>query len=126
LFSITQFPVGSTSHLQNPLLQTIRALASTIKIHINLLDIKIILDTHVLKRWTKEANSGQILNTKTENVQEDVNLIVTQQYRRLCPRAVKLVTKSSDNEEAYAFVERMIKEMEKHVQNIKKMFKYYS
>jgi hypothetical protein len=26
--------VGSTSHLQNPLLQTIRALASTIKIHI--------------------------------------------------------------------------------------------
>jgi hypothetical protein len=35
LFSKTQFPVGSTSHLQNPLLQTIRALASTIKIHIN-------------------------------------------------------------------------------------------
>jgi hypothetical protein len=28
--------VGSTSHLQNLLLQTIRALASTIKIHINL------------------------------------------------------------------------------------------
>jgi hypothetical protein len=27
--------VGSTSHLQNPLLQTIRALASTFKIHIN-------------------------------------------------------------------------------------------
>lgn len=26
--------MGSTSHLQNPLLQTIRALASTIKIHI--------------------------------------------------------------------------------------------
>jgi len=35
LFSKTQFPVGSTSHLQNPLLQTIRALASTIKIHIS-------------------------------------------------------------------------------------------
>jgi hypothetical protein len=34
LFLRTQFPVGSTSHLQNPLLQTIRALASTIKIHI--------------------------------------------------------------------------------------------
>jgi len=27
--------VGSTSHLQNPLLQTIRALASTFKIHVN-------------------------------------------------------------------------------------------
>jgi hypothetical protein len=35
LFSKTQVPVGSTSHLQNPLLQTIRALASTFKIHIN-------------------------------------------------------------------------------------------
>jgi hypothetical protein len=29
--------VGSTSHLQNPLLQTIRALASTFKIHIKFL-----------------------------------------------------------------------------------------
>jgi hypothetical protein len=86
----------------------------------DLLDIKIIPDTYILKRWTREAKSGHILNTKTENVQEDVNLIVTQRYRRMCPRAVKLVTESADNEEAYAFVERMMEEMEKHVQNIKK------
>jgi hypothetical protein len=32
LFSRTQFSVESTSHLQNPLLQTIRALACLIKI----------------------------------------------------------------------------------------------
>jgi hypothetical protein len=32
--------VGSTSHLQNPLLQTIRALASIIKIHIKFLNIE--------------------------------------------------------------------------------------
>jgi len=83
-----------------------------------LLDIKIISDTYILKRGTREAKSRQILNTKTENVQEDVNLIVTQRYRRLCSMAVKLVTESTNNEEAYAFVKRMIEEMEKHAQNI--------
>jgi zinc finger SWIM domain-containing protein 3 len=86
----------------------------------DLLDIKIIPDTYILKKWTREAKSRHILNTKTKNVQEDVNLIVTQRYRRMCPRAVKSVTESVDNEEAYAFVERMMEEMEKHVQNIKK------
>jgi hypothetical protein len=35
----------------------------------DLLDIKIIPNTHILKRWTREANSEQILSTKIENVQ---------------------------------------------------------
>jgi hypothetical protein len=36
--------VGSTSHLQNSLLQTIRALASTFKIHINHLIVRAAID----------------------------------------------------------------------------------
>ncbi|XP_059437602.1 protein FAR1-RELATED SEQUENCE 5-like [Corylus avellana] len=36
----------------------------------NLLDIKIIPDTYILKRWTREAKSGHIY-VKTKNVEED-------------------------------------------------------
>jgi len=35
--------VGSTSHLQNHLLQTIRALASTFKIHINMFKLSLVI-----------------------------------------------------------------------------------
>jgi len=94
----------------------------------DLLDMKIIHDLCILKRWTREAKSGHILNIKTSNVEEDVNLNVTQRYKRLCPRLVKLVSEVADYNEAYAFVEGMVEEMEKHVQNIKKKkngFKYY-
>ncbi|XP_059458348.1 protein FAR1-RELATED SEQUENCE 5-like [Corylus avellana] len=84
----------------------------------DLLDIKIIPDTYILKRWTREAKSGHIY-IKTKNVEEDVNLNVTQRYRKLCPRVVKLVAEATDNDEAYAFVEGMLEGMEKHVQNIK-------
>jgi hypothetical protein len=86
----------------------------------DLLDIKRIPDAYILERWTREAKSGPILNIKMKNVEDDVNLNVTQRYKKLCPRVVKLVAEAVDNDEAYACVERMLEEMEKHVQNIKR------
>jgi zinc finger SWIM domain-containing protein 3 len=40
----------------------------------DLLDIKIIPDTYILKRWTREVKSECILNTTTRNVEENMNL----------------------------------------------------
>jgi zinc finger SWIM domain-containing protein 3 len=42
----------------------------------DVLDIKIIPNTYILKRWTREAKSEDILSTTTMNVQEDVNLMI--------------------------------------------------
>ncbi|XP_062158767.1 protein FAR-RED IMPAIRED RESPONSE 1-like [Alnus glutinosa] len=86
----------------------------------DLLDIKIIPDAYILKRWTREAKSEYILNTTSRNVEENINLNGTQRYRRLCPMLVELATEAADNEKACAFVERMVKEMKQEVQNIKK------
>ncbi|XP_059454937.1 protein FAR1-RELATED SEQUENCE 5-like [Corylus avellana] len=77
----------------------------------DLLDIKMIPSTYILKRWTREAKSEYILNTTTMNMENGVNLNVTQRYRRLCPMLVGLATEAADNEDAYAFVEKMVKEM---------------
>ena len=46
------------------------------------LDIKTIPDMYILKRWTREAKIGCILDNRRTNVEEDVNLSVTQRYRR--------------------------------------------
>ncbi|XP_050242347.1 protein FAR1-RELATED SEQUENCE 7-like [Quercus robur] len=54
------------------------------------LDIKTIPDMYILKRWTREAKSGCILDNRRTNVEKDVNLSVTQRYRRLCPKLAPL------------------------------------
>jgi hypothetical protein len=56
------------------------------------------------------------------NVEDDVNLNVTQRYRRLCLILDKLATEAANNEEAYAFVEKMAREMQKQGQKIKNCF----
>ncbi|XP_062162142.1 protein FAR-RED IMPAIRED RESPONSE 1-like [Alnus glutinosa] len=71
------------------------------------LDIKIISSTCILKRGTREAKSEYILNTMTKNVEDDVNLNIAQRYRRLCPMLVELAIELADNEDAYAFVEKL-------------------
>jgi zinc finger SWIM domain-containing protein 3 len=77
-----------------------------------LLDIKTILDIYILKRWRKEAKSGYILENTT-SVEDDVNLTVTQRYRRLCPKLVRLASRAADTGETSALLERMIEEYEK-------------
>ena len=44
----------------------------------NFLDMKTILNMYILKRWTREAKSGCILDNRRTNVENDVNLSVTQ------------------------------------------------
>ena len=53
------------------------------------------------------------------NVEDGMNLNVIQRYRRLCPILVGLAIEAADNEDAYAYVEKMVKEMQKQVQKIK-------
>ena len=46
-------------------------------------------------------------------MEEDVNFSVTQRYRRLCPKLVRLASRAADNEETFALIEKMIEEYEK-------------
>ena len=76
------------------------------------------VDMYILKRWTKEAKSGCILDNRRINVEEDVNLSVIQRYKRLCPKLVRLASRAMDNEEAFALIEKMIEKYEKKVEDI--------
>ncbi|KAF3962305.1 hypothetical protein CMV_013159 [Castanea mollissima] len=54
----------------------------------DILDIKIILDVCILKRWTREPKNGHVIDSIGKDVHGDVNLKVTQRYRRLCPSEI--------------------------------------
>ena len=86
----------------------------------DVLDIKIIPGLYLLKRWTREAKNGYVLDRSGRDVQEDVNLDITARYRRLCPRLVRLASRAADFEEAYVLVERTVNELEKQVEDIAK------
>ncbi|KAM4085963.1 hypothetical protein ACJW30_10G066700 [Castanea mollissima] len=58
----------------------------------DILDMKIILDVCILKRWTREPKNGHVIDSIGKDVHGDVNLKVTQRYRRLCPRLVRLAS----------------------------------
>jgi zinc finger SWIM domain-containing protein 3 len=84
----------------------------------DLLDIKMIPDMYILKRWTRDAKSEYLLDGKMRNVEEDINLNVTQRYRRLCTRLVRLATEAADTEDTYALVARAIEEMKRQMKDI--------
>jgi zinc finger SWIM domain-containing protein 3 len=86
----------------------------------DVLDKKIIPGLYLLKRWTREAKNGYVLDRSGRDVQADVNLDITTRYRRLCPRLVRLASRAADFEEAYVLVERAVNELEKQVEDIAK------
>jgi hypothetical protein len=51
-------------------------------------------------------------------VEEYVNLTVTQYYRRLYPKLVRLASRAANTVEAYALIQRVIKEYEKKIEDI--------
>ncbi|XP_062175226.1 protein FAR1-RELATED SEQUENCE 5-like isoform X3 [Alnus glutinosa] len=68
--------------------------------------------------WTREARSGYMSDSEMRNVEEDINLNITQRYRRLCTKLMRLAAEAADTKETYAFVVRAIEEMEKKVKDI--------
>ncbi|KAK9996639.1 hypothetical protein SO802_021325 [Lithocarpus litseifolius] len=88
----------------------------------DILDIKIIPDTYILKKWTREAKNGYVIDSIGKDVHGDINLKVTQRYRRLCPRLVRLASRAAEIEEAYALVDSVTKELEKQVEDIAMKF----
>lgn len=66
------------------------------------MDIKVVPDQYILKRWTKQARSGCVYDAKGNEVEGDVKLVATQRYREICPLLVRIATEASGSQEAYS------------------------
>ncbi|PWA55528.1 hypothetical protein CTI12_AA426150 [Artemisia annua] len=82
------------------------------------MDIKILPQQYILKRWTREAKNDIVQDVKGKVVHEDANLSATQRYRSLCSKLVKLASKASEYEETYEFAGTSIDELCKNVQSM--------
>ncbi|KAI8527747.1 hypothetical protein RHMOL_Rhmol12G0098600 [Rhododendron molle] len=87
---------------------------------LDVMDIKLIPERYILKRWTRDAKAGIVKDFKGREVEGDNKLKVTNRYRMLCPELVKLASRAVECEEASALVASYMNEMFEKVEDILK------
>ncbi|KAK9289088.1 hypothetical protein L1049_017559 [Liquidambar formosana] len=85
---------------------------------LDVMNIKLIPEQYILKRWTKDARDGSVQDLKGRDVQADTKLQVTSWYRILCPNLVKLASRAGECEEAFNLVAKYTNEVSRMVEDI--------
>ncbi|KAF7829178.1 protein FAR1-RELATED SEQUENCE 5-like [Senna tora] len=76
-------------------------------------------DQYILKRLTKDARSGVIMDFKGNEVVEDPKLARTMRYRQLCLKQIKLSSDAADFEQAFLLVDKAVDELIKQVAELR-------
>ncbi|XP_043705274.1 protein FAR1-RELATED SEQUENCE 5-like [Telopea speciosissima] len=82
------------------------------------LDIKMIPESYVLRRWTRTSRNIEMKDNEEKIVEEDVLLDYTQRYSVLSPLCVKLVSQASTSDEGYTLAHKNAHELSKQLQNL--------
>ena len=77
-----------------------------------------IFESYVLGHWRLEAKYFDLKESKHTVVENDPKLLKASRFRIICPQMVKLATHSCELEEAYLYVEEMVKHMCEKVGNM--------
>ncbi|KAK2429529.1 protein FAR1-RELATED SEQUENCE [Trifolium repens] len=85
---------------------------------LNHLNIIVIPQKYILKRWTKQARSGCVLDSKGQIIKEDPKLVVSNRLKDLCRTAVGISSKAAESGEASAFLARILMEADIEVDKI--------
>ncbi|KAI8537445.1 hypothetical protein RHMOL_Rhmol09G0024400 [Rhododendron molle] len=87
---------------------------------LDVMDIKLIPERYIQKRWTRDTKAGIVKDFKGREVEGDNKLKVTNRYRMLCPELVKFASQAAECEEASALVASYMNEMFEKVEDILK------
>uniref|UniRef100_A0A7N2M262 SWIM-type domain-containing protein n=1 Tax=Quercus lobata TaxID=97700 RepID=A0A7N2M262_QUELO len=83
-------------------------------------NIKLLPSRYILKRWTKQARVGCVLDSYGCIVKEDPKLDITNRYKDLCRNAVNIASKAAETEEASVFLAKKMVELNLDVERILK------
>ncbi|GLT69779.1 hypothetical protein SLA2020_419050 [Shorea laevis] len=68
---------------------------------LDVMNIKVLPEKYILKRWTKDARNEIVQDLNGHEIIIDNNSEVTNRYKSLCPLYVKLISRAVECEEAY-------------------------
>ena len=81
-------------------------------------NIIVIPPKYILKRWTKNARSGCVLDNKGQIIKEDPKLVVLNRSKDLCCTAVAISCKATNSEDASSYLAKKLVEIGLEVENI--------
>jgi zinc finger SWIM domain-containing protein 3 len=81
-------------------------------------NIIVIPQKYILKRWTKQARSGCVLDSKGQIIKEDPKIVVANRFKDLCRTAVGISSKAAEDGDASAVLARKLMEASIEVDKI--------
>ena len=85
---------------------------------LDVMNIKLIPETYILKRWTRNARLGSDQDWKGRHVELDIKAHFMNRYNELCSRMVKLTNKASETHETYTFLSKVYEESSKIIDDM--------
>jgi zinc finger SWIM domain-containing protein 3 len=85
---------------------------------LDVMNIKLIPEHYILKRWTRDARLGSNQDWKGRHVELDIKAHFMMRYNELCPRMIKLTNKSSETHETYTFMSKVCEESSKIIDDM--------
>ncbi|CAL5201418.1 unnamed protein product [Lathyrus oleraceus] len=85
---------------------------------LDVLNIKLIPQHYILKRWTRDARLGSNPDLKRQHIELDIKAHFMERYNELCPRMVKLINKASESHETYTFLSKVYEESDKTIDDM--------
>ncbi|KAF3946630.1 hypothetical protein CMV_027126 [Castanea mollissima] len=85
---------------------------------LDVMDIKVLPEKYILKRWTKDAKNEIVQDFNGRDIKSDTKLEVTTRYKFLGPMYVKLIARASECEEAYELALGSYNELSKKIDDI--------
>ena len=82
------------------------------------MEVKIVPDQYILKRWTRDARNGIIHDVRGKEVEGDPKLCSTRWYRQLSGKMVRLVSEVSSSQEMHSLVDKCIDDLCKKIMDI--------
>jgi hypothetical protein len=79
----------------------------------DVLDIKLIPDEYIMKRWRRDARDE--INVTKKDIELDIRLQYADRYRALCPKYIQLVNEACETEEGFNILNEAIVDLKKRL-----------
>ena len=85
---------------------------------LDVMNIKLIPQQYILKRWTRDARLRSDGDCKGKPIELDVKANFMKRCNELCPRMVKLTNKASESHETWSFLYKVYEESNKIIDDM--------
>ena len=84
---------------------------------LDVLDIKLIPNRYIMKRWRRDAKDGSEKDCTRHNIKPDIQLEYADWYRDLCPKYIQLVNEACETKEGNNILSLAIADLKKKKKN---------